>query len=462
MKRFFSLILMLLLIAAAISCGDDATSSTTSADVTTAPPPEPVSLLKENGEAAYRIVRPDKVNSDTIDSIDEFKRSLNSLMGAEFTLITDTLAENETSEGVAEVYEILIGATNRPESAAAKEGLTENDYVIRVMGSKIVIVGGSDLMTVRAMNRFFSMLSADDGFAVDGALNIREKIQRGTQLVALTNQGKWRLQVYDITNGRLDESSLVWSYKTPFRNIAGVKFRHSEKYGNVVLTVCGNRYGCMISYPEGKVLWSTEAAASNPHSIELMPNGIIAIASSDGGEVRFFKTDERSSKTPDAKMTLRDAHGVLWDPEREVLWAIGANVLTAYRVTLDEDGAVAVTEDTSLKATIPNYGAHDLAPVYGNKNELWITTGSHVYRYNKTDKAFSLEYEGHEIVDIGGVKGVGNFDNGDIVYIYPDGEYQSWTGKTAYLVKKGADEREELVSEVGHFYKIRVWDTRYQ
>lgn len=460
MKRIISLILMLLLLAATASCGGDGVSSTSSADVTTTPPPEPVSLLKENGEAAYRIVRPDKTNSDTLDSIDEFKRSLNSLTGTEFLLITDKVLDNEAPEGVAEVYEILIGATNRSESIAAKEGLTENDYVIRIDGKKIVIAGGSDLMTVKALNAFYAMLDSENGFTLEGDLNIKKEIERGTQLVALTNQGKWRLQVYDITDGKLDEDSLVWSYKTPYRNIAGVKFRHSEKHGDVVLTVCGNRYGCMVSYPEGNVIWSTEAAASNPHSIELLPNGIVAIASSDGNEVRFFKTDERSSKTPDAKMTLGDAHGVLWDPEREVLWAVGRNVLTAYRVTLNNDGSVTVTEDTSLKATIPSGSAHDLAPVYGNKNELWITTGSHVYRYNKTEKTFSVDYEGHEILDIGGVKGVGNFENGDIVYIYPDGEYESWTSKSAYMIKNG--EGSEMTSEDGHFYKIRVWDVRYQ
>ena len=80
----------------------------------------------------------------------------------------------------------------------------------------------------------------------------------------------------------------------------------------------------------------------------------------------------------------------------------------------------------------------------------------------KTTKEFVTDYEGSEILDRDNVKGVGNFDDGSVVYIYPDGEYQSWTSKTVYLLKNGVEESISLVSEDGHFYKVRVWDTRYQ
>ena len=123
-----------------------------------------------------------------------------------------------------------------------------------------------------------------------------------------------------------------------------------------------------------------------------------------------------------------------------------------------------VTEDSALRATIPSDHAHDLAPVYGNTDELWISTGSHVYRFSKSSKAFSSDYAGHESLDRSAVKGVGNFDDGSIVYIYPDGGFKSWTSRCAFLLRNadGAILGETLRSETGHFYKIRVWDTRYQ
>ena len=468
MKRFVSLIFAILITLSAASCagGDNPaeTAETTAAAETlpeTEAPTPPIALLNNAGEAAYTVIRPDEGSGDEKQTAIDLKKSLQTLTGSEFSISSDFLMPNQTLESLAQAPEILIGATNRPESIAAREGLTVNDYVIRVVGTKIVIAGGCDLMTKRAIEEFLSMLSAENGFTLAADTDVLVEIERGPYIVALTNQGKEYLEVYDISDGKLDESSLIWSYKLPYYNIAGTKLRHSETHGDVALAVCGNTYGCMISYPEGKLLWYTEAAASNPHSIELMPNGVIAIASSTGGEVRFFTTDKKTSRTPAAKVTLEDAHGVLWDDEKQVLWAIGRTVLTAYRVTLDGT-KVTVTEDTSLRATIPSDWSHDLAPVYGNTDALWITTGSHVYRFNKTTKTFSTDYAGHEILDRKDIKGVGSFDDGAVAYIYPDGAFKTWTGQSAYLLKAGATACETLTSADGHFYKLRVWDTRYQ
>lgn len=466
MKRFISLLFVLLLTLGAISCaGGDVPAETTAAVIETLPETEAptplIALLNDAGAAVYAIIRPDEGSGDEKQAAIDLKKSLKTLTGAEFSLSSDFLMPNQTLESLAEVPEILIGATNRPESIAAREGLTVNDYVIRVVGSKIVIAGGCDLMTKRAIEEFLSMLGAENGFTLSADTDIRGKIERGPYIVALTNQGKEYLEVYDISGGKLDESSLVWSYKLPYYNIAGTKLRHSETHGDVALAVCGNSYGCMISYPEGKLLWSTEATANNPHSIELMPNGVIAIASSTGGEVRFFTTDKKTSRTPAAKVTLEDAHGVLWDDEKQVLWAIGRTVLAAYRVTLDGT-KVTVTEETSLRATIPSDWSHDLAPVYGNTDALWISTGSHVYQYSKSTGKFSTDYSGHEILDRKDIKGVGSFDDGSLVYIYPDGAFKTWTGQSAFLLKNGSTASVTATSADGHFYKIRVWDTRYQ
>ena len=313
----------------------------------------------------------------------------------------------------------------------------------------------------RVISWIFSAVSGKK--AGDQNPAVCEKYADNSKLVALTNQGKSQLEVYDISKGKLDDSSRVWSYKMPIYNIAGTKRRYSAKYGDVALAVCGRSYGCMISYPEGKLLWHTWAAANNPHSIELMPNGVIAIASSYGGRVRFFNPNRKTLRGYAASVPLEDAHGVLWDDDRQVLWAIGRNVLTAYHVELTEKGGVAVTEDHDLRTTIPSNNAHDLVPVYGNKDEIWITTSPHVYRFNKVTGTFSTDYEGKESLDKGSIKGVGNFDDGSIVFIYPDGKFKSWTSQTACFLNAADGMKQEVLrSADGHFYKIRIWDTRYQ
>lgn len=468
------LLLAFMLTFLLFACGKDEPSAsqteqtTTDVQITTeqtTAEPEEISLLDEGGKAVYCIVRPENGSDNEIQAGIDLNKLLKELTGTTFTLKSDFLMPNkETIEDVAEEYEILIGMTNRPESLQAKEGLGANEYVIRAVGTKIVILGGTDAMTYRAMKAFLEMLGEGNEFQLAKDLNVRTEVERGDYLVALTNQGESTLQVYDISGGVLDETSLVWSYKMPFYNIAGAKLRHSETHGDVALSVCGSGYGCMISYPAGELLWSTNMAASNPHSIELMPNGVIAIASSSGAEIRFFTTTEKASKKINARVAFEDAHGVLWDEENQVLWAVGRTVLTAYQVVLNADGTVTVTEDTSRRATIPSDHAHDLAPVYGDANALWITTGSHVYQFNKQTKTFSTDYAGHEHLDCANVKGVGNFEDGSLVFLYPDGAFQSWTTKSMIFVRNqdGKMVKEELASETGHFYKARVWDARYQ
>ena len=423
-----------------------------------------VRLLDQDGKAVYRIVRADEGTDTEINAGIDLNKALKEMTGVSFTLTNDFLTSQQSIDDVAEVYEILVGVTNRPESQQAKQELSDNEYIIRVTEYKIVIVGSNDAATYQALQAFVAMIRASESFSLSKITDVKAEFKSQGYLVALTNQGESMLEVYDISSGKLDASTRVWSYKLKYYNVAGTKLRHSDTYGDVALAVCGSSYGCMISYPEGKLLWQTEAAANNPHSIELMPNGVIAIASSTGAEIRFFTTKSKTSAKPAATVTFDDAHGVLWDDQNQILWAIGRNVLTAYRVTLNANDTVTVTEDTSRRAAIPSDYAHDIAPVYGDSNELWITTSSHVYRFDKTTKTFSTGYSGHNIVDISNVKGIGNFDDGSIIFIYPDGKFKSWTSESMILVRNqnGKLVKQQLTSATGDFYKIRVWDIRYQ
>lgn len=474
-KGLFLILLMLLTLSLCLSVGgcaqekpseESQTTQTTTVSeaVTTEAEPSEISLLDENGKARYRIIRPEKGSDTEIKTAIELNKTLKTLTGTAFTLSDDFIMPKESLDSVAQVYEILIGNTNRPESAQASTELAANEYVIRATEYKIVIVGGSDAATYQAVQAFVAMFEAGGTFVLAKDTDLKVEIESSGYLVALTNQGESLLEVYDISGGKLDDSSRIWSYKLQFNNIAGTKFRHSDTHGDVALAVYGSGYGCMISYPAGELLWSTNMAANNPHSIELMPNGVIAIASSTGAEIRFFTTTEAVSKKFAARVTLEDAHGVLWDDENQILWAVGRTVLTAYKVTLNADGTVTVNEDTSRRATIPSDHAHDLAPVYGNKDALWITTASHVYQFNKKTQTFSTDYAGHEDLNRSHVKGVGNFEDGSLVFLYPDGAFQSWTTRSIFFVRNqdGKMIKERLASETGHFYKVRVWDTRYQ
>jgi len=59
-----------------------------------------------------------------------------------------------SDEAAAAEKEILVGETNRPESASAKALLDGSGFVISVINNKIAIVGSDDIQTIRAVNYF--------------------------------------------------------------------------------------------------------------------------------------------------------------------------------------------------------------------------------------------------------------------------------------------------------------------
>jgi len=66
-------------------------------------------------------------------------------------------SDKYSSEDDITEYEILIGNTNRPETAEALADLGENDWICAVYGGKIVMVGCTDCYTIRAVNYFLDM-----------------------------------------------------------------------------------------------------------------------------------------------------------------------------------------------------------------------------------------------------------------------------------------------------------------
>lgn len=437
-----------------VTSGD--AGSTTGADVSTAGAADTVSLVAD-GKPVYKVVRPEEASEMLTSVAIGLRKELSDICGVSFGIGTDFIMPGSDP---ANDREILLGGVDREEAKKAAAGLSGSEYVIAVDGNKIVIAGGSDYACGKGAEAFLAMLTADTGFTLSGTLRITGKAESGN-LLGVTNQGESCIEVYSLPTRTLGKSELVWRYRMPYYNVADMKLRTDPTHGEVALAVCGSGCAMMITYPAGKLIWSTEKAANNPHSIELLPDGIIAVASSTGNAVRFFTLSSDEYK---GEVTLGDAHGVLWDPENEVLWALGGNVLTAYSVRKDAAGGVGVTEVTERRVTVPTGSGHDLAPYYGDTNILWLTSGSAVYQFNKTTGAFSTAYDGSQKINLGNVKSIGNFRDGTVTLTVPDGAFKSWTTATVdiFTLQNGGYAAGEAVSATGAFYKCRVWCADYQ
>lgn len=127
----------------------------------------PLDLISKEYSIIYANSDPDRVwNASNLLS-----KNLGTLTGAEFTPALD----KKTAVGSGK--EILVGNTDRPESAQAAEGLGYMDYTIRTYKDKIAVVGGSPLATEQATRTFVTLLSEgkitslEEGFVYDFSIS---------------------------------------------------------------------------------------------------------------------------------------------------------------------------------------------------------------------------------------------------------------------------------------------------
>lgn len=172
MKRKLSLCLAIILVVSilcsCVGCGKkDDTSSTASTPVNDSIfSVEKVNYANAEGESVYRIIRPDG-DKDVLDIAASVYKNIKSNLGLNIKNVSDT------NDG-ADVYEILIGNTNRPESQQAIQYLRDNgngrynDYIICTIGKKIVINGMTLEATKAASEYFMANYVKKDG--VDGGI----------------------------------------------------------------------------------------------------------------------------------------------------------------------------------------------------------------------------------------------------------------------------------------------------
>ena len=162
--------------------------------------------------------------------------------------------------------------------------------------------------------------------------------------------------------------------------------------GGSRILISSSSGGCaVVGRPSGRVLWY--ARVPNAHSLELLPHDRVVAASSwvpEGTGSRLFLFDLAHSDRPVWSTPLSAAHGVVWDEKRRRLWALGDQELRSYKLQ-DWEGQ---TPSLKLAAShrLPDEGGHDLQPV-PSSNDLVVTTGFHVYLFDRDKGEFRLHPE---------------------------------------------------------------------
>ncbi|MBV2155646.1 DUF6528 family protein [Kitasatospora sp. SUK 42] len=160
--------------------------------------------------------------------------------------------------------------------------------------------------------------------------------------------------------------------------------RHGRRY---LLTTASGGLAAVVETTTGRTRWAADlGTAVNPHSIELLPDGNVAVAASTGGWVRLYAASQGPRATAHAAFPLPGAHGVHWDGRSGLLWALGDGTLTALRV----GGTPAAPTLTAVRSTpLPDPGGHDLEPVLAEPGRFWVSTLNGLWRYDPAADRFT-------------------------------------------------------------------------
>jgi len=350
--------------------------------------------------------------------------------------------------------------------------------VVACSGSETAPIDGSEASSENPSNEVSPTDSEGSGTGSSSAEDPTPEAPVAN-LVMANDQKNDRLVVYDLDRyeeGDALDDLEVWSVKTG--HAAGLKFREDTVFGDVV--VVGGTRSSIFEYPSGKELWGTDNPGNNTHSVEILPSGNLVLANSSGNNLRLFKTsalleNKKAVANTFTDYELKSAHGVLWDPEYEVLWALGSKELVAYRVIGKGTGEKLV-KVSSYSVTLPSgkTGGHDLSPDYTDTQYLYLTVSSFVLRFDKETGKLTEDFNHASKLNASGVKGFSNNPNGNFFYSGPTGgagtDWKDWSKASwctdtiyfCYMRGKHVMYRQTLVSKESAFYKVRAFCGQYQ
>ena len=172
MKRIISLILAFIMLSSLfVACkpadsgvgeGSETNGESESASESLpeeTPAPEKLLVLASGGRCSYTVVRPELADDAVMDAAQKVRKALVNA-GAKDAGIKEDFLYGDAKPAQ---YEILIGQTNREESARALENAKYDDYVIAVDGDKIVINSYNSEQVLAAAELFTTFIEGADG-----------------------------------------------------------------------------------------------------------------------------------------------------------------------------------------------------------------------------------------------------------------------------------------------------------
>lgn len=231
-NKFLALgVLVVLIIMLLASCGVEKNEGDAALDITT--PLEDTSLTEQDEVPSpvltadlgkYFVVRTEKCDANVVSSVSDLFGQMSKKYSNDMSLQTDFVLPNNDKYAIRE-YEILIGNTNREESAEFLGTLKYNDYGYTLIGNKIVVAGGSDQATVLAVDRFANEIVKKRDIDAEVFFDINDSYlyRADYDIDSLTLNGTpiYEYKIVYKNSGSCNEKELAASLKNIIINVTG-------------------------------------------------------------------------------------------------------------------------------------------------------------------------------------------------------------------------------------------------
>ncbi len=297
----------------------------------------------------------------------------------------------------------------------------------------------------------------------------------GKTPVAMCDQLNKKAVIFDLdAKDPTSKDAVIWEWVPNGSNgfsgagfnyqIDDIKLRYSEILNTYIICVTSSGgFMGIAEYPSGRKIWETNASGYGPHSIDYLPSGLVACALSGNGnteknEIRLYYNDKNGNLSSKyISDELVSAHGVHWDNEFGVLWALGGNEIVAYEISGSPEQPV-MTRIEGFGGKI-SAGGHDLS-ADPNQNGIFWFSNSSVNHFNKYENKVISNFDGRNVINAKSVKCICVLPDGRILRTAATNVFKSHNTDTLAVFTKnesGTFVKTEYVFSDRAFYKARAF-----
>ncbi len=225
----------------------------------------------------------------------------------------------------------------------------------------------------------------------------------------------------DLTKSETNNPHIVWQWNAKTAVDLPEAYRE-QKFNSIddckavedgeTMLISSSSWGvAVVEIESKKVHFYTEVA--NAHSLELLPGNKLAVAAStneEGNKIVVFDLDKGGDEI--FSDSLYSGHGVVWDKQRESLYALGFDVLREYK--MDPDAILKKVNEWQ----IPGESGHDLQ-LTPDGHKLLLTEHHNAWAFDLATHQFEKIELPHQV----DIKSLTKNSRGQTMYIAAE---ESW------------------------------------